>query len=695
MHWYFLVLKKYGSCQGRASRAEYWIFGLLHSIFIILSYFLVFICFLAHPKFGFLTLILWGIFVVATIPPCIAVSIRRLHDTNKSGWYFLVNFVPIIGSLIFLFFMLQKGDFQRNDYNLDDEFEDEEEIEDIPHSRKSRSSRSSRTGTKFAAKQDDEEQTSTIAIGGKVSSYKNRSSAENDLDDMDDDYMPPEPKKMPIPTSVLWFAASVFAHVFLLVIAFLFGGNPPPQKEVKISLNTKIHREVREEIKPEPKPDIFKTEKVVETTDADQEQIEDPVIKEDTKVADHNETANEEDFHASKGTAEGMSDNPLEGKAIQRERYESELGVGGGAGGMFGDRFGGRENLSKRGGSQQTESAVQLGLQWLKRHQNPNGSWSANNFTACCGKDSALPGLCSGTGHPAFDPGLTGLALLCFLGAGNSTNLGEFKDQVKNGVRYLMSIQEEEGCFGPRAGHYMYNHAIATLAIAEAYTLSNYNPMLKNSAQKGVDFLVAAQNPNQAWRYTYRCGDNDTSVSGWCIMALKSAKVGGLFVPDTAFQSAKNYLNEMTDDYYYTGYTQKGKQFVNIAECMTAVAMTARVFMGAEAQDANLIGGAGLLQTSLPAWDAKAGAVREGQNMIDFYYWYYGTLAMFQMGGNFWTTWNEKMKDVLVANQCREGCSKGSWPTEDRWSTEGGRVYTTAINVLSLEIYYRYAKVFK
>jgi len=169
-------------------------------------------------------------------------------------------------------------------------------------------------------------------------------------------------------------------------------------------------------------------------------------------------------------------------------------------------------------------------------------------------------------------------------------------------------------------------------------------------------------------------------------MALKSAKVGGLDVPDTTFHGSKTFLDSVTDDtYYLTGYTQKGNM-VKIKEAMTAVAMTARVFMGAERNDRYLIGGAGNLKGNLPVWN-DAG--------VDYYYWYYGTLAMYQMGGDFWTSWNDRMKDALVNRQEKQGCLDGSWPCADEWSKTGGRVYTTAINVLSLEIYYRYAKVFK
>ncbi len=101
--------------------------------------------------------------------------------------------------------------------------------------------------------------------------------------------------------------------------------------------------------------------------------------------------------------------------------------------------------------------------------------------------------------------------------------------------------------------------------------------------------------------------------------------------------------------------------------------------------------GVGLLTKDLPAW-------KPGQ--VDFYYWYYGTLAMFQYDGPsgvLWRKWDDAMKAAVVPNQrnATQGCENGSWdPSEDRWGSEGGRVYATAINCLTMECYYIYGNAF-
>jgi len=85
----------------------------------------------------------------------------------------------------------------------------------------------------------------------------------------------------------------------------------------------------------------------------------------------------------------------------------------------------------------------------------------------------------------------------------------------------------------------------------------------------------------------------------------------------------------------------------------------------------------------------------------DYYYWYYGSLALFQYDGPkgpYWKKWEAHLKDALIPHQKtgKDGCANGSWTSEDeRWGFEGGRVYATAINALTLEVWYRYPNVFR
>jgi hypothetical protein len=336
-----------------------------------------------------------------------------------------------------------------------------------------------------------------------------------------------------------------------------------------------------------------------------------------------------------------------------------------------------------------------------------NGSWSAEAFDQRCANST-----CSGSGERAYDTGVTALSLLAFLGAGYSQlskdeavdpavpgmrlRLG---DSVKRGLQRLLAEQDPEGCVGERGEKYLYNHAIAALALSEAYGMTLSQP-LREPAQKAIDFLVAAQNPGRGWRYAARSGESDTSVTGWAVMALKSAEMSGLQFPKSAYDGAIAWLNEATEPggHYRSGYTRvgTGKVFVpgknelfDHHESMSAVSVMSRIFIQKKREPA--LAAVELLLSDLPAW--KPGAV-------DFYYWYYASLALFQYdgpGGAAWKTWNEPMKAALVPTQktATAGCENGSWdPAADRWGFEGGRVYATAINCLTLEVYYRYSNVF-
>ena len=125
------------------------------------------------------------------------------------------------------------------------------------------------------------------------------------------------------------------------------------------------------------------------------------------------------------------------------------------------------------------------------------------------------------------------------------------------------------------------------------------------------------------------------------------------------------------------------------SESMTAVAMRVRLFDQEDPSTSQALkGGATLLQRTLPTWDESGGS-------IDFYYWYYGSYSMWQMGGRYWRDWQNKLLDSVVHNQRTDGDEEGSWDTQvDPWGDNGGRVYATAINTLSLEVYYRYDKIF-
>ncbi len=110
MNWYIGVLKQYAVFSGRAGRQEYWMFSLFHAIITIALSAIEGL--VGGPGIAGI------IYGLATILPCIGVSIRRLHDTSRSGWWLLIGLIPIIGSIILIVFFVFDSTPEENQYGL-------------------------------------------------------------------------------------------------------------------------------------------------------------------------------------------------------------------------------------------------------------------------------------------------------------------------------------------------------------------------------------------------------------------------------------------------------------------------------------------------------------------------------------------------------------------------------------------------
>jgi hypothetical protein len=329
-------------------------------------------------------------------------------------------------------------------------------------------------------------------------------------------------------------------------------------------------------------------------------------------------------------------------------------------------------------------------LAWLARHQDPDGSWSVTTYTARCRE--AVP--CGpNPGDEDFKTGVTGLALLAFLGAGYTHLSKEIHDgivlgdPVRKGLNGLLKIQAIDGFLGDRGlQKAMYGHAIATLALAEDLG-STRSALIRDQAQKAVDALLAAQNPGKGWRYRARGGDNDTSVTAWAVLALQSAGIAGLAVPPGSLRGAVAWIDEATDENGRTGYTRKGTGKVFIPglcesydhhETLSAVALFARIGVERNWKDVRHEQALRLLAQDLPTKNPLA---------ADACYWFFASHAVRRYQGETgetWTAWKKALLDLLLPVQNRAGEKKGSWEPVDRWSGEGGRVYITAMNALTL-----------
>jgi len=443
---------------------------------------------------------------------------------------------------------------------------------------------------------------------------------------------------------------------------------------------------------PPPPEDPFEEPEEPEEIEEVEEPVEEEVEFTDEVVEDVVDSNDEVDLDAPESP-------------FNSDQWNDAIGLGGGAGGgggKIGRRKGGRTGVKK-----EINKALLSGLEWLKEHQSDDGRWDCDGFPNECDRGGEL---CDGIGEPNHDVGVTGLALLAFLGFGDSLKEGTYQPQIKAGVAWLLKQQDKEtGLLGQAVGHeFLYSHSIAALALCEAYYSDKGNPLLKKAAQNSINYISRARNPYYAWRYEVPPnGDNDTSVTGWMVFALAAARDAELEVSFEDFRGALTWFDDVTDPATgRTGYLERNGQSSRLetladryprelTEAMTAVAMLCRVFIEdivpeTAKQEDILRKGGDLLLERLPEWT-------DDGSTCDMYYWYYGSYAMFQMGGidaSYWSKWEKAMEKAILPNQRLEPpCYDGSWDPIGPWGYAGGRVYSTACMVLCLEVFFRYGNV--
>jgi hypothetical protein len=272
------------------------------------------------------------------------------------------------------------------------------------------------------------------------------------------------------------------------------------------------------------------------------------------------------------------------------------------------------------------------------------------------------------------------MGLLPFLAAGQThQSKGPYQRNIQAGIHWLLGAQKPNGDL--RAGSSMYSHGLASIALCECYGMTG-DKRVGHAAQMALNFIMEAQDQKGGgWRYSP--GDaGDTSVVGWQIMALRSGQMAYLDVNPAVFEKAKEYLKSASSG-------QFGGQFGYMpgtvaTPTMTGVGLLCSQYLKVPKDDPGMRDGAAFLMKNMPDTAAR-----------NLYYWYYATQAMHNIPGPDWDGWNRKMRRVLIDTQTKEGCASGSWdPKGDQWGSAGGRVMTTSLSALILEVYYRYPPVY-
>ncbi|MCG8450645.1 MAG: terpene cyclase/mutase family protein [Pirellulales bacterium] len=359
-------------------------------------------------------------------------------------------------------------------------------------------------------------------------------------------------------------------------------------------------------------------------------------------------------------------------------------------GGMNGRHPQNRRGLALAGGgTEASELAVELSLAWLAAHQFQDGGWRFD-LESC----PQCQGACRNSGFLQSTTASTGLALLCFLGAGYTQHEGPYQETVAKGLYYLVDkmlltslggdlrdqsiiSKKDDGILLIHKSGDMYSQAIATLALCEAYAMTR-DENLAGPAQEAVKFIVDAQHEKGGWRY--RPGEpGDTSVTGWQLTALKSAALARLEIPRNVWYRAAEFLDGVQDDRGATyGYQEPSKT----RRSMSVVGLFSRMLLGWSRDHVPMLKGMARIADQVP-------------HQNDMYFNYYATQALHHFGGAGWRRWNPRMRDYLVKSQATEGHERGSWYFQEAWSDRGGRLYTTTLSILTLEVYYRYMPMYQ
>jgi hypothetical protein len=382
------------------------------------------------------------------------------------------------------------------------------------------------------------------------------------------------------------------------------------------------------------------------------------------------------------------------------------------------DRSKNRERVKKiqdLGISPATESAVENGLLWLARHQDLNGGWNGSTYHENC-----IDGACAADGGHRNRPlAYTALSILCFQGAGYTANDGPYRDAIQRGYEFILSNLDYDGSHIEKSWTFSYESAVLCQALCDGYMLTG-DESLGEGAQRLIDYLVKVQYPGRTWRYAVRSSETDTSVMSWILLACISARTAGLDIPPQIFVASEIWMNGAADPvpageyevFHRDAYNPKNTYFIDVSRdkkgklrhfkiktwyrpprlytpAMSAIGMLARIWLGWTRAHPFCIGAANQVASQIPGYNKGL----DGDYAFYPYTWYYGSLAMYQMGGRYWTRWRDQCIKDLLPNQKKSGCEFGSWPMPKKQffgGLTGGTVYSTCMAILTLETFYRY-----
>ena len=347
--------------------------------------------------------------------------------------------------------------------------------------------------------------------------------------------------------------------------------------------------------------------------------------------------------------------------------------------------------LSRFGGTAATEKAVEAGLDWLARHQEPDGGWDADAFGARCAAGPRCEGVGKGQhgeeGACPFDAAISGLVVLAFLGAGR----GPWALRDPHGAVV------ERGLERLRRADDVWSQPIVLQAFAEAEAMEGKGRFLAAARERAAR-LVASRREDGGWGYIpgLRHG-SDVPYTALVVPALVAARDLGGSLPATLAEDVDRFLTSLETDRGRLAYWEGGRRAGYTPTAANGLAAAAvREWLEVGRAGARHRAHLGLTATK-PEWKITFremdvpghGRQRVQVGHLSLYEWWYGTEAKFQAGAG-WGTWYAALASALVGHQKATGCARGSWDPEGVYERQtGGRVFATALAVLMLETPYR------
>lgn len=503
-----------------------------------------------------------------------------------------------------------------------------------------------------------------------------------------------------------WNSLGVAAcvHVLAVVIALFMSGKV--EEVVKYIQRVDIDQQVAAAPVPAAEPDEMEIPDI--NPNDDEMVVPDQVLNDpDAFAGDPDFEAPPEEIFAPEPQVAPPAPLPPKSHSFLRPRADQGLGGGQPApsmnnpagSGLFKNRNGNSKAaaIKEHGGGTDTEDAVNLGLAYLAKQQNSDGSWDPSE---------GFPSRRDAPWYASdYRGALTALCTLPFLAAGNSPSEGHYRKNVDRAIKWLIKQQSSDGCVAYNNGTQMYTHTVATLALCEAFGLCG-DDKIGDAAERAVRFLERSQGVGGGWDYrgyitssASRLERNDLSISGWGVLALKSAKAVGITVSERTWDAMVGLYDRHSLDSGETYYADRNHGELSPTRKgigMVGVGLTARVVLDRDKFETRNIAAERLLLKETPDYERFFDPTRGAgdPNFNTFYGWYYSTLGMFLMNngrGPAWEKWNTALKSALLDNQVLSGSRKGSWRNDDSWiGPLMGDLYSTACGVLCLEVYYRY-----